>query len=61
MAPVRALRNLLAGSLLLASGGCSRTSCVAVGTLIATPQGLRPIESLSVGQMVYSVCEKPAN
>lgn len=35
--------------------GCPNCVCAAAGTLIATPEGDRPIDSLRVGDMVYSV------
>ena len=32
--------------------GCTQTACFAAGTLVATPSGLRPIESIDVGDDV---------
>lgn len=35
--------------------GCPNSSCVARGARISTPEGLRPIEDLRVGDKVYAV------
>lgn len=35
--------------------GCTQTACFAAGTLVATPNGQRPIESLAVGDDVLGV------
>lgn len=56
------MRKLLLPSLLLSLGsltmaGCWQDSCVARGTLINTPKGKRPIETLAVGDIIYSVNE----
>ena len=37
--------------------GCWTTSCVARGTVVSTPDGLRPVESIEIGDLVYSVDE----
>ena len=46
--------------LALLTTGCvdQATSCVAEGTRVLTPEGPRPIESLKVGDLIYSVDEE---
>ncbi|MEZ4336094.1 MAG: Hint domain-containing protein [Sandaracinaceae bacterium] len=46
-------RLLLAG--LLGLGGTACTSCIARGARVSTPNGLRPIESIAIGDAIHGV------
>ncbi len=56
-AALPAFALLVCAGLILGLGACSNStdSCVKEGTLIETPSGARPVESLSIGDAVLSV------
>lgn len=50
------MKRILAGAALVSSLGCGWPfGCIARGARVRTPQGLRPIESITVGDEVYCV------
>jgi hypothetical protein len=50
-------KYVFAAAIGLSLAGCSRTSCVASGTRVRTPDGWRPIEALDVGDAVLAFDE----
>lgn len=49
------MKRLLAGASLLGALACGPTACVARGTRVRTPRGLRLIEEIGVGDEVFCV------
>jgi hypothetical protein len=49
--------GISAVAVLVNAAGCSMSNCIAEGTAVATPSGLRPIESLRAGDEVLSISQ----
>lgn len=49
------MKRIFAGAALVSALGCYPGGCIARGARVRTPQGLRPIESITVGDEVFCV------